>query len=381
MLRSAATALTYPLRCLEPPDPPPAQGRRRRLTSLQIMRGLAAWMVVFHHIAALCCDPATTNRFNSFARAYGHFGVDVFFIISGFVMYDSVRNSPSAIAFLGNRVARIVPNYWIFTLLTAGILAIIPDCFTLTRLEWPFLLQSLTFIPASNPAGSGYFPLLTVGWTINQEAFFYAVCAIACLARSPALRIHVVITIILVVNIVLNLWLQVNGSPLSFFARPTFLIFVVGMLCAALHERQSLDDLAALPRLFILLLLGFASYSCFRLGIQDHGTLYIVMGSALAVIGLLSLENTRLLSSWAAAPLIRLGDCSYSTYLCHVPIIVVAVYAFPSLRTCKYHFLILTLVLPIALVSEVCYRMVEKRLGNMLIGKRPRQDKKEAVAT
>ncbi len=134
-----------------------------RFDSIQALRGICALLIVMQHM-----------RF--FAR--GAFGVDVFFCISGFMIMLTTRrraDEPSKDRtkyFLRKRLIRILPFYYLMTVVTFVLLILYPNMFEQTQTSVLFLLKSLLFIPFD--IGGGVLqPLLRVGWTINCEVFFY----------------------------------------------------------------------------------------------------------------------------------------------------------------------------------------------------------------
>jgi exopolysaccharide production protein ExoZ len=109
-----------------------------------------------------------------FFSIVGNFGVDIFFVISGFIMFYTLkRDHYSAREFLLRRILRIVPVYWLMTLAFIPIIYAFPSPFA-SRFDWDIssLALSLLFIPHQNPSGLGEYPLLTVGWSLNFEMFF-----------------------------------------------------------------------------------------------------------------------------------------------------------------------------------------------------------------
>ncbi len=101
-------------------------------------------------------------------RDIGWSGVDLFFVISGFVMtYTVAKHDYSRKDFLLHRVARIVPMYWATTFATAILVVIAPSMFQTTHFGLSNFLQSLVFIPARDPVDGAITPLLHLGWTLN----------------------------------------------------------------------------------------------------------------------------------------------------------------------------------------------------------------------
>ncbi|MEM5422923.1 acyltransferase family protein [Paraburkholderia ferrariae] len=153
---------------------PPAIGERadrastmQKLKSLTVLRAVAATTVIFFHIMS----PT--------GHTLGEFGVDIFFVISGFVI-ALVLDNPNLTTqrFLADRVARIVPLYWVLTFgVFAGAL-IAPELLNSTTADLGNLLKSLFFIPYRKESGQ-IFPMLFVGWTLNYEMLFYVVTAVS----------------------------------------------------------------------------------------------------------------------------------------------------------------------------------------------------------
>src|SRR3954453_23077189 len=117
-------------------------------------------------------------------------GVDVFFVISGFIMvHASARlfGAPDGgRIFLARRVARIVPIYWAVTTLYLAIALAGPEFLNREFLDWPYVVASYLFVPVTRPDGLVQ-PLYGLGWTLNYELFFYASFAVA-LAVGPSRR-------------------------------------------------------------------------------------------------------------------------------------------------------------------------------------------------
>ena len=149
------------------------------IEGIQYLRGIAALMVVFHHARWYFPD-AHFSAFYGWDQV-GSRGVDIFFVISGFVMAHSTRDYDPARprhvqagAFFLKRLIRVYPLYWLATLWVAR-RAIWHGEFDLN------LAKDFLFIPHFNKSGS-IWPLLFQGWTINYEMFFYLVFALSMLA-------------------------------------------------------------------------------------------------------------------------------------------------------------------------------------------------------
>lgn len=255
-----------------------------KVLSLQILRALAAWSVVFHHFAQLVTGGV--SDITGFFYGYGMFGVDVFFVLSGYVMHSaSQRGAP--LRFLAGRIKRVVPPYWFFTLLIAACIVLFPRGFTFTSFTPSSLLASMFFW-----AG---LPTLTVGWSLSYEMFFYFVLAGCMLATRRATALLCCVTILLVPQI---------------FSLPP----ATGWLLAEFAIGMAL---AAWPRpAAVLVLAAFL--------------LQPSMTTAAGVVVLVALWSERFIDRDAPAvrALVALGDWSYSTYLSHVIVLGVLVHVF-----------------------------------------------------
>lgn len=277
---------------------------------VQALRGLAALTVVAHHSSILVLE-----RLNlGYNWVNGASGVDLFFVISGFVMTIStapLRSAPHAArTFLARRLERIVPMYWIVTLARVGTLLLWPGSGRDDIGNWRHVVSSLLFLPSL----SWHLvqePILIVGWSLNFEMLFYLLFAIALLVRRPPLWL---VGLPLMVIAFVDLFGPAATQPwVAYYRRSILLEFVGGMLLAHL-----LPQLRKLPWFLAvgMILLAFAPLWFFHGGeiIAWRGLVWGVPAVAV-VAGVLSLEARwgRYVPRWA----LRLGDASYSIYLVH----------------------------------------------------------------
>ncbi len=132
---------------------------------IQVMRLAGAMLVVLFH-ANLIGDR-------------GYFGVDIFSVISGYIIMYSTEKVSSQKNFLLKRMIRILPLYWLMTILNYGIISVLPQLSIMSEAKPEYLIKSMLFIPFVN--GKGYnTPILGLGWTLNYEVMFYLVffCAV-----------------------------------------------------------------------------------------------------------------------------------------------------------------------------------------------------------
>ncbi|MBB5446480.1 MULTISPECIES: acyltransferase [unclassified Paraburkholderia] len=152
----------------------------RKYRSIQALRALAALGVVaFHTDGIVAAHGWLVHVFPRVSR-YGEIGVDVFFVIFGFVMALVTRGLPSGIqsarSFICSRIARVVPLYWILTALFIALVALVsfvpgvPEAFCHARVSAWHALSSFLFLPSMSWTGMAA-PVLGVGWTLNYEMY------------------------------------------------------------------------------------------------------------------------------------------------------------------------------------------------------------------
>jgi len=111
-----------------------------RLHALQYLRAVAALAVVYSHAAF------QVDSYEKLLLEAGSFGVDIFFVISGFIMIYIAKPENTFGQFMINRIRRVVPLYWFFTLLMGVILLVLPDVFKATSFSIKSLIYSLGFV-------------------------------------------------------------------------------------------------------------------------------------------------------------------------------------------------------------------------------------------
>ena len=146
------------------------------LRNLHLLRAIAALAVVYFH--------TTSEAGLNLSANIGSHGVDVFFVISGFIIpYISAHSSDR---FLLRRIIRIVPFYWTATMVVFSTAALAPHILHSTRVDYVQLMCSLFFIPRET-SYPGMVPTLVLGWSLNYEMSFYVMFGLA-LAIAPATR-------------------------------------------------------------------------------------------------------------------------------------------------------------------------------------------------
>ena len=233
-----------------------------KLVLVQALRGLAALSVAALHAQA-DAQALAAGAGLPFAAAL-HLpwaaGVDVFFVISGFIMVYASRElfaQPGARrTFFGRRLARIVPIYWAVTLAYLSIALFAPAFVNAPDLSRAAILSSFLFIPRLAPDGFAH-PVFSLGWTLNYEMAFYALFALAiAFARRIAVPALIAALAALVVVGLQRTW----PEPLAFWTKPIVLEFAFGL---AIGLRAEGVALGPWPRA-ALAAAGLASSPCPR---------------------------------------------------------------------------------------------------------------------
>lgn len=318
-----------------------------RLHALQYLRAVAALAVVYSHSVIQIED------YSQYLLDAGSFGVDIFFVISGFIMVYIARADDTPGRFMVNRIRRVVPLYWFFTFLMAAILILAPWVFKSTDFSWDILVMSLAFIPHWSTAQEGYvWPLVAPGWSLIFEMYFYSLFALS-LFFAQRFRIAFICVVICVVFLIAHYFHDVESAAAQFFAKSMVFEFILGMGLALAWKRgfKIPPSTAAFLLLFAtcLLFLELPVPRIFEYGLPS---LLIVMACLYVKVGH---------HKWA----VLLGDASYALYLSHIFTLgVLRKFVAPLLGEgpmAAYLFVIISLVV-CTIVSVFIHRYVDNWL-------------------
>lgn len=290
--------------------------------NVQALRAVAAIIVVFYHLQPIINDAYATTMHS----LYGAYGVDIFFVISGFIMFYTNRTfKKSPGSFMVNRLWRIVPLYWAATFFVVSFYLIGFHPNGLQYLDAKMLATSLIFIPSEFP-GERHDLVLSLGWTLMYELFFYLAFAATFALRSLE-RSFVVLTVGFLALILSGYLLSAPTHLVAFFQRPILIEFLFGAALAILlirHPDRPAMRSAGLG--YALLAAGFlvpfpitAIFG--EASVELDGLRFLLLGvPALAVVGgALILENSgRRVENRVV---LLLGAASYALYLFHPALI------------------------------------------------------------
>jgi exopolysaccharide production protein ExoZ len=283
------------------------------IANLQVLRGLAALGVVLVHTHFALDDGVATELQ----------AVSVFFVISGFIMTYITREDSGQ--FLTQRIIRIVPLYWLCTLIM-----IAAACFKGSGRAWSDgtienIAKSLFFIPYRDAVGNVY-PLLLVGWTLNIEMLFYALFALSLAVSrrwAPLLTCAALISAKIV-----HRELGCSALLCEFYAQDYTDFLVAGI--ASYYVWKALDPhaldhrsiVAALGFVVVVIFLTWNLHPPSAAAMQKWLPFLGYLMPPMLVTSMLLLHSARFRWRWRLALL--LGDASYALYLTHT--IVLEIY-------------------------------------------------------
>ncbi len=279
--------------------------------TIQALRAVAALMVVVYHAFEMW-----TVRISPAAPGVtwtnGAAGVDIFFVISGFVMVVSsgrLLSQPGAwIIFMRHRIVRIVPLYWLLTTLKLVLVLSFSGLALRSSLDFDFIVKSYLFFPVVDSAGH-FRPLLPVGWTLTYEFLFYVLFAVALGLRVDVVRVLIPAFALLVILALL----RTESWPAWTILFSTIIVeFLFGVVLA----KVTLRGWSMPPALAASVMVLGAALLLFVPEAPENLRPLVWGVPALAIVaGAVSLEPRIAggLPQW----LLTLGDASYSIYLVH----------------------------------------------------------------
>lgn len=275
------------------------------IDSVQAMRAIAALLVVWVHAREQF--PWLKEHFPS---SLGAHGVDLFFVISGFIMVVSTSGRDVGfLAFFVRRLIRVAPLYWIATLALLAIALIAPRLVKTVVISWPHTIASLLFVPMESPAMPGnMFPLLIPGWSLNYEMAFYLLFGIS-IAAARSKKSYLVIFALIAASA--YGWLAMPGGIPGFFCNPIILTFGAGILLGDAYTSGKLKP--CVPGAIVLAACAVAAH--FGASFLEFSNRFLSAGvpAAIFVAAALLAGNSVKWPRWA----LTLGDASYSLYLFH----------------------------------------------------------------
>lgn len=331
----------------------------KKFENIQALRAIAAMMVVFFHIAGLEMRYFHGMALSPYFTDLGNAGVDIFFVISGFIMVQvtqgKFQNKFEINKFFLNRIKRIYPLYWFYSLLVVLAIFIYPH---ISSHKWSVdgLIKSFLLIPQQGD------PYLIVGWTLIHEMYFYITMILLLCAPE---KFFVSLLWIWIFFIIICHFIHSFTSPIMLLiTHPLTCEFIAGCLVAKLYSKIK-KLLAWFIFLCGIIMFMVVGYGHILTGNITNNWLRVELygvPSVLLVWGSILLGQYNVLFP---VFLRKLGDASYSIYLSHLLVIAGLGILFKraDVNNILLHAtcLIMQLILAI-MVGLISYKYLEKPL-------------------
>ena len=354
------------------------------LLSIHYLRGIACLAVVFFHYRGLLNNTYTQQNLGDLLFEGGYFGVDIFFMLSGFVIVLSTTRDHSSINFIIRRVLRLYPVYIVC-------LALFACVYFINKPVDIRIIKSALLLPFDFNAEAPYygFSLIYTAWTLTYEVCFYFIFLIS-MYISGKFRTYICSAIIISMVYALNIYINgdlsfASNSSLQFsakssvqgivkiFASPMLFEFVYGMILCELYLKIKHLQLKSYKMATLILLLAIA-FSLFSYGSRyngGHGILNVGVHCMILMFAMVFFELVKGMK--VIKPLIFLGDISYSLYLIH-PMLMDTLYT-PGFSFAPFEFatgfskffLALTMAITISYVAYVLIEKPGQNLGRKII--------------
>lgn len=326
-------------------------------SSIQFLRGIAALMVVLTHIAHKG-QQYGTGSLNWFH--VGGNGVDLFFIISGFIMCVTTHNKKiTLLNFLLHRVIRIIPLYWVLSLAALIVFLIVPHMVNSSGGKTG-IIQSFFLIP------DGVKFLIQNGWTLSYEFYYYLIFAVFIfLTDVRSMRYVGVLLTILVLSVMGQVLKPATPLP-AFLLNNMLLEFLLGVLGFVIISNVRLGQVSA----YLMIILGVAwvTYN------NVYGAPELLFGKVvnsglpmfLIFLGSLTLEPWfATCKGWLVRAFEQVGNSSYSLYLIHPFVLSPVALILKKLGVLNSGVFTAALLSCSVISGLIIYRFIENPLGRL----------------
>lgn len=320
------------------------------LNNIQFLRGFAALNVLlFHLLGFTYANTQFKGTLFNFLEGWGENGVDLFFVISGFIMvYVQNFKNRGTKNFLLDRVVRIVPSYWILIILLAFASFFLPTSFNAVIFNIKHIIASMMFVfqPLYHDV-----PFVMVGWTLEFEMLFYLIFGLSLFFSVSKKSLMLSSILILTIAFVFKQYIMLE--------------FLYGMIIGIIFLKHDLSryGIYFLIAGFILL---FASIGLDQHFLTKYRILLSGIPSFMIVLGAVYMKQLN------SSPLKLLGDISYSLYLTHYLLIPAFYKLFTLSNLTQYLNPLLNDVLAVFIIflitfcGYIYFILVEKPVTNYL---------------
>lgn len=337
-------------------------GEKQNLNLVQVLRGVASLLVVFYHASINSNDVLNKEfLFNAFMSGYS--GVDIFFVLSGFIItYTGLKNytQPGKMRlFVRRRLVRIYPTYWIIISLFLLAQMLLP-AFYKTPFDFTFSNVFSTYL-----LWPYHVMVNGVSWTLSFELFFYLLFLLVFILPNKkwAFAAFAIYSASIILASAVGLYKDFTPG-MKFIFHPLNIEFFMGVLSALIISKVSGRAGLALiisgsVLLIAALIINNAGYLLFQ---NDfHRVVLFGIPAFMLIVGVVAYEIKFKVKTHNI--FLRLGEASYSLYLMHLPVVAAFVRLYPKLNIDNdyvYHGLFLIVIAVICYISVLFFRLIEK---------------------
>ncbi len=342
---------------------------KRNLNLIQVLRGVASLLVVLYHTTSLLKENTNLNFLGGFFM-FGGAGVDIFFVLSGFIItYSSkqlIQKNATFFLFLKRRFVRIFPVYWLLISALLLLQALLPS-FYKTHYDFTFanLLSTYFLFPQ-------HIMLNGVSWTLSYELFFYFLFSLTFLIKNKNILIGMSFFYLAAI-IILPLFgfdYESGGKWYNLIFFPMNIEFFMGITVALLIA--FLPTKIAKPFIIIGTLLFLCGGILSNYGIAlaagpFNRVLLFGIPSFFLIAGVVKLEFAKEIKTHGI--FIALGEASYSLYLVHLPLIAAFLKVagkYLSQSILLLHAAAFITIIIVSIASIYFFRLVEKPMINKI---------------
>jgi len=334
------------------------ENKSNYLDILQIFRGIAALMVVCHHtIGSIKFYHNIEFPFFNYIVIIGKFGVDFFFVLSGFIISYSAYhkyNLPNSIRnYVKNRLIRVYVPYLPIGILMLVLYSVFPQVSNSDRDI--SVLTSLTLIPDGNPA-------LSVAWTLTFELCFYLLFSISFWSRK-SWNYFVIFwfTLIVLFNYTALESLQLFKNPLfRILFSPYNIEFILGFLLASLIINGKRINLNIIFLSLSISTVSFLYCISNKLTFFYFSSHFLFAIATFLIIYLGIVYYPKKIDNLSTMMLI--GNASYSIYLIHNPLQMLLIRIYPKINSSiGFTFALLLVLIITSLLGYLYYFLFEKK--------------------
>ncbi|RUQ34012.1 MAG: acyltransferase [Candidatus Competibacteraceae bacterium] len=344
-----------------------------KFENIQALRGVAVLLVVFCHLQAIEQKYSPGATFLPDWLDYAIASVDLFFVISGFVIATVTRGQFQSLSkaghFIFQRVTRIYPPYWFYSTLVLIIWLYKPEMVNAGQGHQINLLASFLIIPQD------LLPLVMVGWTLIHEMYFYIVITVMMpIIPERIFPVLLVLWTLIVISGFLYFITNCDGNysaTVRVIFHPLTLDFIGGAAAALLLNSRILNnDRVIIAIVISIFLCSVIWFNINQSVLKIEGLLRVLLFGIPSLLVVYAAARSEINgTAYFPKSMIKIGDASYSIYLSHVLVLSALgrIWAKMATTGATAHVIMLVVMLLATIsVGLLSYRWIEIPILNSI---------------